>query len=225
MSGIRLDLHVHSVASPDSRATIEEVADAAANAGLHGFALTDHNSIFGWQWISRIRERFPRLLVVPGVEVSTREGHLLVYGVSQLPPLRRPLEETVEWVERHGGVSVLAHPLRFAHGVGAALARRARVHAIESLNGHNSEVTNARAELIAAHRAIGTTGGSDAHDGLSVGRAFTEFPEEPGSVDEVLQSIRRSRIHGAGRSLAPGERFRLGLRTGLLRAARGFRPI
>lgn len=225
MSGLRIDLHVHSTASPDSRATIEQVADAAANAGLNGFALTDHNSILGWRWIDRIRERYPRLFVVPGVEVSTKEGHLLVYGVSELPPIRRPLEETVEWVERHGGVAVLAHPLRLAHGVGAALARRARVHAIESLNGHNSEVTNARAELIAAHRAIGTTGGSDAHDGESVGRAFTIFPEEPTSIEELLQSIRRSRVHGGGRSLAPGERFRLGLRTGLLRAARGFRPI
>jgi predicted metal-dependent phosphoesterase TrpH len=204
---------------------MEAIVDAVVTSGLQGFALTDHNSIEGHRNLTRLRERFPRHLFVPGVEVSTREGHLLVYGVDQLPPVRNPLEETIEWVESHGGVSVLAHPLRWAHGVGAAIARRARVSAIESVNGHNPELVNARAELIAARRGIATTGGSDAHDAASVGRAFTEFREEVGSIEEIIQAIRRGQVRASGRSLSGVDRVRLGLRTGLLRAARGFRPI
>jgi predicted metal-dependent phosphoesterase TrpH len=225
MSGPRLDLHVHSVVSPDSSATLEAIVDAVVTSGIQGFALTDHNSLQGHRDLARLLDRFPRHLFVPGVEVSTREGHLLVYGVDQLPPIRNPLSETIEWVEGHGGVSVLAHPLRWAHGVGAAIARRAKVSAIETVNGHNPELVNARAELIAARRGIATTGGSDAHEALSVGRAVTEFRDEVGSVDDVLQAIRRGQVRASGRSLSGVDRVRLGLRTGLLRAARGFRPI
>ncbi|MCI4319717.1 MAG: CehA/McbA family metallohydrolase [Thermoplasmata archaeon] len=225
MSGPRIDLHVHSVVSRDSRATLEGIMDAIVTSGLQGFALTDHNSIDGHRDLRRLSERFPRHLFLPGVEVSTREGHLLVYGVDQLPPVHNPLDETIEWVEAHGGVSVLAHPLRWAHGVGAAIARRARVSAIESVNGHNPELINARAELIAAKRGLATTGGSDAHDSLGVGRAFTEFREEPNSVEEMLQQLRRGQVRASGRSLSGVDRVRLGLRTGWLRAARGFRPI
>ncbi|MCI4349898.1 MAG: CehA/McbA family metallohydrolase [Thermoplasmata archaeon] len=225
MTGPRLDLHVHSVVSPDSNATLEAIVDAVTTSGLQGFALTDHNSIEGHRNLARIRDRFPRHLFVPGVEVSTREGHLLVYGVDQLPPIRNPLNETVEWVESHGGVSVLAHPLRWAHGVGAAIARRARVSAIETVNGHNPELANARAELIAAHRGIATTGGSDAHEASSVGRAVTELREDVSSVDEILEALRRGHVRASGRSLSGVDRVRLGVRTGLLRAARGFRPI
>lgn len=222
---MRLDLHVHSVASPDSRLTIDQAIDRLGAVGLQGFALTDHNTIEGHKRIGEAARRFPMYRFLPGIEVSTREGHLLVYGVEELPPIHAPLPETVDWVRARDGVAVLAHPLRWSHGVGARLAESAAVDGIEGVNGHNAAVANARAELLAARRQLTVTGGSDAHDASGIGRAFTEFPDDATTVDELVACLKRHRSTADGRSLATSERFRLAIGTGVRRALRGFRAI
>jgi predicted metal-dependent phosphoesterase TrpH len=223
--GFRLDLHVHSVGSVDSRLSLEQIAARLPYTGLRGIALTDHNTVEGLPALRSLREKFPGYLFVPGVEVSTREGHLLAYGVTELPPTRRPVAETLEWIQARGGVPVIAHPFRRAHGVGRSVAETASVPAIETRNGHNSEIANLRAEGVAAHRSLGMTGGSDAHSTADIGRAFTEFDPEPTSIDDVLEALRQGRVTANGMSLPWSARLRLSLRTGLLLAGRGFRPI
>jgi predicted metal-dependent phosphoesterase TrpH len=222
---LRIDLHVHSRHSPDGRATLEALVDQLGFAGLNGFALTDHNSIAGHRRLAELARDYPMYRLIPGVEVSTREGHLLVYGVEEMPPIRRPVAETIDWVRAHGGISVLAHPFRWAHGVGRRLAAQAAADGVETVNGHNAEIANARAELVAARRGLASTGGSDAHDRTEMGRAYTEFPVDSPSVDDLFAHLRARHTRGGGVSLALGERVRLALRTALGRAARGFRSL
>lgn len=219
------DLHVHSRFSPDSSARVRDILDRVAVAGLAGMALTDHNSTAGHARLAALRSSYPRLLLVPGVEVSTRDGHVLAYGLDAAPPPGRPALETIEWVNDRGGVPVLAHPFRWAHGVGGRLARSVRVPALEATNGHNSEYANAKAELLAAQRRLGSTGGSDAHTPLDVGRAFTLFSEEPDTLAHLLEQLRHGRTHGIGRSLSGAERFLVPLRSAGLRIGRGLRPV
>jgi len=226
MSGpVRLDLHVHSRHSPDSGLALEAIAARVAAQGLAGFAITDHNTTAGHAEIPALRERFPHLVVVPGIEVSTVEGHLLAYGIDQAPPVHRPLSETVRWIREHGGEPVLSHPFRRSHGVGGTVAEDADVHAIETRNGHNSGRANARAAELAGRRGLGGTGGSDAHTLRDVGRAFTEVEGPVTSPDDLLAALRARRTLGGGRSLTAVERWGLGIRTALLRVTRGFRPI
>jgi predicted metal-dependent phosphoesterase TrpH len=222
---IRLDLHVHSQYSPDSNLTLREIASQLSYTGLRGFALTDHNSVAGHAALAALRSEFPAWLFLPGVEVSTQEGHLLAYGVTEAPPAHRPVAETVDWVRAQGGEAVPAHPFRWSHGVGRSGLESLRVAAIEVRNGHTSEIANAKAELLAARRRLGGTGGSDVHQLRDVGRAYTEFPPEVASVDDLLEAIRRGRSVGGGASISWPGRLRLGLRTTALRLARGLRPI
>ena len=222
---MRLDLHVHSRHSPDSHLTLEEIAYQLPYAGMRGFALTDHNSVVGHREIPNLRARNRGLIVLPGVEVSAQEGHVLAYGVTELPPVHRPVDETCEWVRDHGGEVVLAHPFRIVHGVGRRVADSVRVAGIETINGHSSVVANFKAEVIAARRVLARTGGSDVHQLHDIGRASTEFPSDATTVDDLLEAIRRRKVRPAGQSLRWAERFRLGIRTGALRIARGFRAI
>jgi hypothetical protein len=222
---LRFDLHVHSRYSPDSGLALEEIAARVAALGLAGFAVTDHNTTAGHQELPTLREKFPRLLVVPGIEVSTVEGHLLAFGINRAPPVHRPLAETVGYIRDHGGEPVLSHPFRRSHGVGGPVAEGADVNAIETRNGHNSGRANARANELAGRRGLGGTGGSDAHALRDVGRAFTEFRDPVTSLDDLLAALRSRRTVGGGRSLSGTERVGLGLRTALLRIARGFRPV
>lgn len=75
-----VDLHIHTPASSDAaEADFGEPADiisAAINAGLDAIAVTDHNTA---SWCARMAEAAEgtTLIVLPGFELSTREGHLL----------------------------------------------------------------------------------------------------------------------------------------------------
>src|SRR5579872_5770351 len=79
---IRADLHIHSFAAShdvkDTGMTPEAIVNTAISEGLGLIAITDHNEISNVEPALRAAEGKP-LLVVPGVELSTPEGHLLVY--------------------------------------------------------------------------------------------------------------------------------------------------
>jgi predicted metal-dependent phosphoesterase TrpH len=222
---LRLDLHVHSTVSPDSRLPIDQIIPSLGAAGLHGFALTDHNSVDGHRRIAEWRDRYPRIPVIPGVEVTAREGHVLLYGVSECPPRNLPLAELLEWAAPRNAVVALAHPLRWVHGAGRRLAEEAPVQALETRNGRTAELANSRAELVAARRHLAMVGGSDAHEHFTLGRAFTEFPETPETVEELLEMIRQRRSVAGGRSLSSRGRLALALRNAAKRVGRGFRAV
>ena len=223
--GLRLDLHVHSNRSPDGRASVEQLVARLAVVHLDGLALTDHNTVAGHASLAELSRAHPELRLIPGVEVSTLEGHLLAYGLSAPPPGGRPVAETVEWVTDQGGVPVPAHPFRRVHGVGGTVVGALRVPALELVNGHNGPSANTRAREVAAARSLGGTGGSDAHDARELGWACTRFPEGADSLDDLLEALRRGSTVAEGRSAGPLTRSRIALRSLGLRLRRGLRPI
>ncbi|MBA2699324.1 MAG: PHP domain-containing protein [Nocardioidaceae bacterium] len=78
---MRIDLHSHSRASDGTQPPGEVVA-LAAEAGLDVLGLTDHDSAAGWAEATAAADR-AGIVVVPGIEISTKhEGagvHLLAY--------------------------------------------------------------------------------------------------------------------------------------------------
>lgn len=77
------DLHTHSLLS-DGTTRPAEIAAAAAALGLEGFALTDHDTINGWDE-AREASRELGIDFLPGIEITTkhdhRSRHLLGYGI------------------------------------------------------------------------------------------------------------------------------------------------
>lgn len=74
---VRADLHVHT--RPDrseGTATPQDYVDAALAAGLAVMAITDHNSVDAAPRVMQAAKG-RGLLVLPGIEISTNEGHLL----------------------------------------------------------------------------------------------------------------------------------------------------
>ena len=62
---VRLDLHVHSRWSPDSRVPLASYVDRLSSVGLIGFALTDHNTVKGHTELASLAEQNPGLLLLP----------------------------------------------------------------------------------------------------------------------------------------------------------------
>ena len=77
-----MDLHTHTPASRDVQprtygaTTPEEIVQAAIDVGLAAIAVTDHNTS---SWCDKVAAAAAgtALVVLPGVEISTSEGHLL----------------------------------------------------------------------------------------------------------------------------------------------------
>ena len=89
---MRADLHIHSCRSRDSSVTVVEIVQRAKALGLGCIAITDHNTLQG----SRDAREIEGILVVPGVEVSSADGHVLAYGIAEDVPRGLRVEETVE---------------------------------------------------------------------------------------------------------------------------------
>ena len=78
---MRIDLHTHSAVS-DGTDPPDELIRQAAEAGLDVVALTDHDTVAGWDVAASAAQEHS-IELVPGIEISTRLGsvgvHLLAY--------------------------------------------------------------------------------------------------------------------------------------------------
>jgi hypothetical protein len=99
--------HVHTNRS-DGSGSPDEVAAAAARAGLNFIVLTDHGD--GTRQPEPPQYR-GGVLVIDGVELSTQGGHYIAVGMPQSPyPLRGEARDVIEDVNRLGGFGIVAHP-------------------------------------------------------------------------------------------------------------------
>lgn len=196
-----LDLHNHTRYSPDSRVVPADLVALAQRIGLSGIAITDHNSVGG----IRQAEEAARggFLVIPGVEVSTRSGHVLGYGVRDVIPRDLSVAETVERIVAAGGVSVAAHPYRFWSGLGQAGVAEAPFPALETHNARTLRRGNDRARARANALKIGETGGSDSHYLNEVARAVTAIDMSALRVDDVLQRLGQGKTTAQGMDRGP----------------------
>jgi predicted metal-dependent phosphoesterase TrpH len=182
------DLHMHTshgdgmVDAPTLLHHIEVATD------LDVIAITDHDDIRG-ALIARethARGRYP-FEFVPGMELTTRSGHLLALWIDQpLPPLR-PLAESIAAIHRAGGLAVIPHPMSYlTRSIGhRTLERLLALHdpeitpdGIEVANPSPAgRVTGAKAARLNRERYhLAETGGSDTHFPEEAGTARTLFP-------------------------------------------------
>jgi hypothetical protein len=105
---VRGAFHIHTNRS-DGTGTIEEVAAAAARAGLDFIVLTDHGDGMRAPFAPAMHGG---VLVLDGVEISTSGGHYVALGLPGASPYRLAGEprDVVEDVRRMGGFGVAAHP-------------------------------------------------------------------------------------------------------------------
>lgn len=194
---LKIDLHVHTNYSRDSLITRKDLIFYAKKRGLDGVAITDHDRIDGALKIAKETD----YLIIPGIEVSSLNGHIIGLNVSELVPSKLSVDETLDRIHDAGGIAIACHPITFFK---------------ESLKGHmNSlfdaiEVTNSsafpfkysvrRGEEIASRLGITGVAGSDAHYGPEIGYAYTLVDAES-EVDEIVTAIRKGSCSPHGKAI------------------------
>jgi predicted metal-dependent phosphoesterase TrpH len=195
-----IDLHTHTFFSGDGVSSPEDNIAAAKAKGLHGFAITDHNTC---DCVSYLLDKglmradgqpVDGFLVIPGVEVTTADGHLLCIGAT-LPMLKgTPAGEVCKIIHEHGGLAIPPHPYDlFRAGIRQDTLDQIEIDALEVFNAATTfKRYNRQAFEYAQMRGLPMTAGSDAHHEAALGTAFTILNTEDFTLKGVKAQILKS---------------------------------
>jgi len=198
---IKLDMHLHSCYSDDAIGSPDEIIKSLKNRGLDGMALTDHNTNKGFL---HLQNNIPKdFLVIPGIEISTHDGHLLALNVTKQIQAGLSIQETVEHVLDEGGIPVVPHLFRLLSGIKEDKLKeiRTNVTAIEVFNGCSVPNSNLKTARVAHRFNLGGTGGSDSHDPQYAGFAYTVVDSTDLRIDSVLSEIHKGKTWGEGTTM------------------------
>jgi predicted metal-dependent phosphoesterase TrpH len=194
---LKIDLHVHSVYSDDSLITTQSLRHYVRKNGLDAVAITDHDRIEGAREVAKSVE-FP---IIPGVEVSSSDGHIVGLDVNEPIPRELDAEETVERIHHAGGLAIACHPGGlFKRSIGDR--SNANFDAVEVINSSAFPFSRSvsMGERLANRLKASKVGGSDAHYGPEIGWAYTVVDASL-ETDEIIKAIRRGKCHPEGRAI------------------------
>lgn len=183
-----IDLHNHTwPRSHDSVLDPKDLIERARAAGLDALCLTEHDTVWTAEETQRLCEE-TNFLVLPGVEVSTDDGHILSYGVEKYVFGMHRVQRLAEHIQERGGALVAAHPYRrqmpwrddpeeWQRAIERAAANPAYQHcaALERLNGRGNERENRFSAALCDLLGLPGTGGTDSHAVHDIGKVATYF--------------------------------------------------
>lgn len=189
---IRVDLHVHSSASFDSKSDPELVANRGRRLGLDPIFLTDHDT-------TRAAVRLQasgRHRVVVGEEITTAQGELIgLFLERRIRPGLTARQTAIE-IKEQAGLVYLEHPYdQFRrHLSEEAIEDLADLFDIvEVFNARSDDKTNRRAEELREVLGAAPGAGSDAHTLDELGSVYVEMENFDGALD-FLGKLRNSRV-------------------------------
>ncbi|MCW4044195.1 MAG: CehA/McbA family metallohydrolase [Candidatus Bathyarchaeota archaeon] len=197
---LKIDLHVHTVYSPDSLIRLKELVFWAKQRGLDAVAVTDHNQVEGALKFAKETD----FLIIPGTEVSSRDGHIVALNVHETFPRGLSAEETVEQIHAASGIAVACHPFALFKG---SLGKHAngKFDAVETINASASPFKRSvkKAEAIAANLKLPRVAGTDAHYAPAIGYAYTAVDAAP-DAEAIVKAIVAGRCEPFGKQVPLG---------------------
>lgn len=189
---VRVELHVHTIASKDSLVRPERLIRHCEKIGIDWIAITDHNEIEGALQAQKLA---PDRVIV-GEEIETTQGELIGYFMRErVPPGLTPMA-AIARLRDQGAVISVAHPfdtVRSQHWFEEdLLAIVPHIDAIETFNARClSNRPNQVSAAFARQQGLLETVGSDAHSLWEVGRAALRLPGFT-DADSFRRSLARS---------------------------------
>lgn len=195
---IKLDLHIHSQYSEDAIGSPKDIIKSLKKKGLQGMAITDHNTVEGGLKAVKIAPK--DFIVIPGIEISTADGHMLALNVEKNIARNLSIQRTVEKILDQGGTPIVPHLFRNMSGIKKEKLKtiHQKINTIEVFNACSMPKTNLKIAKIAKEFNLGGTGGSDSHDPAYAGYAYTVVDTTDMNADTILSEINKKKTWGEG---------------------------
>ena len=187
---MKVALHLHtcrySLCASDEP---EAMLDACVRRGFDAVFLTEHDQVWPARPLDELRGQFPQLRILPGIERSIEDHHLLILGSNDAEYLRmRHFGAIFGRARRLGHLTVLAHPYRWFGG-SDVLEERDLPDAIEHWTGNQQGEPAVRAAAAAGKLGLPLVFADDAHSTGTVGRFWVETHrpfETAGQLREII---------------------------------------
>lgn len=190
---IKIDLHTHSVGSPDGGITAEEYGRLLDDKVLDMIAVTDHDSIE--QALVIQNKLGPRIII--GEEITSLEGEIIGLFLKQKVEPGLSALQTVQAIKSQGGLVYIPHPFETVRkGITQSVIDSIsdEIDIVEVYNGravfHNKgpqALTWAR-----LHNKIGAAS-SDAHGLKGVGTTYSSVESVP-TKESFLEVLKTERL-------------------------------
>ncbi len=183
---INADLHVHTTYSKDSLITPRDLVYYSKKRGLNAVAITDHNQLEGAWKIAKETD----FLIIPGMEISSSDGHIVALNIHEPIPRGFCAAETVERIHNAGGVAIACHPFVLFKG-----CLREKVcgtfDAVEVINARAFpfKYSVKKAEESAKRFGLPRVAGPDAHYGPQIGYSYTAIQSEKPDIEAITEAI------------------------------------
>lgn len=199
---LKVDLHTHSVASPDGGITIRQYRGALEAGILDCIAITDHNSIdFATHAQAELGGR-----IIVGEEIMTNMGEII--GLFLDKPIRPGLspDETIAEIKAQNGLVYIPHPFEtIRKGLHPATLEiiQNNIDIIEACNGRAFLQNRSQQAVVWSKlNKVPAAASSDAHGLRGLGRTFTAVADMPNrdNLIDLLTSgtlqTRRPKVRG-----------------------------
>ena len=205
-----IDLHTHSYPhSDDSFMSVDELIEGSKSLGLDAICLTDHDAFWTTEQIDDLSNSH-NFLIIPGCEINTEAGHVLVFGLSKYEFGMHKPEFLQACVDKAGGAMIAAHPYRRRFieepaekpGVREEMLERAggdeffqMCQGLEALNGRGLSIQNQFSLDLGGMLSVSMTAGSDAHKVEQIGTVATEFERPVSCLADLIKELQAGRFH------------------------------
>ena len=199
---LKLDMHVHTERSPDAHTRINDLPALIRSKSLDGIAMTEHDRFEPTS--------FDDVIILPGVEVSSADGHIIALGVIEIIPRNLSADETIQRIHNQGGVAIVPHPYD-------PVCECVKLHnltnmpdAVETMNADalSFTISSYLAKRDARKFNLPEVGGSDSHIPQTIGDCHTLVNSDTRSVKDILSAIRAGKTRPVGGSTSLMNKWR-----------------
>jgi predicted metal-dependent phosphoesterase TrpH len=193
MNTFKVDLHTHSIVSPDGGITEKQYKQLLDEHILDVIAVTDHNRMdFALDLHQRLGDK-----IIVGEEILTSDGEMIGLFLQREIVAGLSAKETATQIKKQGGIVLIPHPFEtLRHGISGYVLESIHedVDAMEVFNSRSMEPATREVALQFVHKhGIVGVADSDAHCQLGIGTTYNIIDKIPDvkSLVHLLQTGER----------------------------------
>jgi predicted metal-dependent phosphoesterase TrpH len=177
-----VDLHTHSVASPDGGITAEQYQAILEKGKFGAIAVTDHNRV---DFALKLKRDLGNAIIV-GEEIMTSQGEIIGLFLKKVVEPGQTAQQTVAAIHKQGGLVYVPHPFE-THRKGLSAATLDGIaKEVDLMEVHNGRaVLQNRSQLALTwaqrHHTI-QAASSDAHAAKGIGHTYSRIPKFTGPL-------------------------------------------